>query len=489
MTKNIYIILLSVVFLFSCGHPSVPQGAKEQGKLPTIYPDYTEVTIPANLCPPNFMMETPCDEVVAQFSVGNIEYCYSEENKVIIDEGEWAEMRDAAKGKSISVKVYAKSNGEWTAYKPFSINVAKEDIDPYLSYRLIEPSYVIYNDLSIEQRDITSFDASDIYNNQLYNTPDKQQCINCHSYQDYKTSNMLFHVRQNNGGTVIVHDGAVEKVDLKRDSTISAGVYPAWHPKESLIAFSTNTTQQSFHTKDNDKIEVFDTASDLILYDVENHKVSTISQEKDELECFPTWSPDGKTLYYTSAHFEYVSDTLDEQVEFVMRYKEVKYNIYSRSFDAKSRTFGPAELVFDAAAIDKSATLPRISPDGKYLTFSLGNYGCFHVWHNDADIMVMDLKTKEVVAADGLNSNFSESYPSFSSNGRWLMCASRCDDGNHTRPRIAYFDKNGKCGKAFLLPQSDPERYKCMWKSFNRPEFMVEPVKISPQQFAEKIKE
>ena len=66
------------------------------------------------------------------------------------------------------------------------------------------------------------------------------------------------------------------------------------------------------------------------------------------------------------------------------------------------------------------------------------------------------------------------------------MAASRCDDGNYSRVRIAYFDKNGKLRKGFVLPQQDPE-YNIMFnRSFNRPEFMRGPVTVSPREFAAK---
>lgn len=487
---HLFISLITLALL-SCGHPSVPQNARQVGSMPAIYPDYTEVTVPSNICPMNFMAADGAEEIVARLTAGEVSYCYGEDNKVFIDEDEWAELRDAAVGKQITVEVFARYNGEWKAYKPFAIYVAKEEIDPYISYRLIQPSYVAYEGLSIAQRDITSFTQTDIYNNRMVQKDNDGQCINCHSYQNYSTENMLFHMRQYMGGTMIVHDGKIEKVNLKTDSTISAGVYPAWHPTEKLIAFSTNKTTQSFHTKNKNKIEVFDTESDIILYDVEKHTVSSISNRKDEFEVFPTWSPDGKTLYYCSAHYEYPNDSIDKQLEIVLHHREVKYSIYARTFDSATRTFGPERMVFDAAAQGKSATLPRVSPDGKYLVFSLGDFGCFHVWHNEADIycLPLDKENAEPYALRGINSGKSESYPSFSSNGRWVMAASRKDDGNYTRPVMAYFGTDGQCRKAFMLPQADPEFYTLFLRSFNRPEFMKEPVKVTPQQFARKAME
>jgi len=414
---------------------------------------------------------------------GDISYTYGEDGKVIIDEDEWKEMRDAARGNGIAVEVFVQQGKEWIRFRPFNIYIAEEDIDEYISYRNIQPSYVAFEKIAIRQRNLTNYDESDIYNNMPLTTEKSGQCINCHSYQNYKTSRMLFHMRQAYGGTMIVDNGKVKKVDLKTDSTISAGVYPSWHPTINVIAFSTNHTGQSFHTKDVRKIEVQDTKSDLILYDPETDEVSTIENDSNELEVFPCWSADGKTLYYCSAHFEYHNDSIEKATEMIQRYKEVHYNLYEKSFDPATRKFGESKLIFNADSIGMSATLPRVSPDGRYLVFSLAEFGCFHVWHPDANIMLMDLKTKEVRELKEINSDKSESYPSFSSNNRWIMTASRRDDGNYTRPYISYFDKDGKCYKAFELPQRDPNFYTFFLRSYNRPEFMTEPVTISVQEF------
>ena len=93
---------------------------------------------------------------------------------------------------------------------------------------------------------------------------------------------------------MLVTNNVPQKIDLKTDSTISAGVYPAWHPTLPLIAYSTNHTGQSFHTRSKAKIEVQDSESDIILYDIEKNEVRLVSSQPNELECFPTWSPDGK---------------------------------------------------------------------------------------------------------------------------------------------------------------------------------------------------
>lgn len=486
----------------SCGHPSVPTSYTSDSNSPRIFPDYTYVTVPSNISPINFAVQEPGTEAVARFTFAGGEYTYGDGKNIIIDEDEWKEMLAASKGKDITVDVFTNNDGKWTAFRSFTVSVAEEEIDPYISYRLIQPSYVAYEDLSISQRNLTTYEQTDIYNNMSVATEKDGQCINCHSYQNYKTDHMLFHMRQAFGGTMIVNGNTIEKVDLKTDSTLSAGVYPAWHPTLNLVAFSTNKTGQSFHTKNVAKIEVQDTESDLILYDVDKKEVSHIAHDDEELEVFPTWAPDGKTLYYCSAHFIYTgrdekADSLApdsvtkiaKETEMIQRYKECKYDIYKMSFDLNTRKFGPRQLVYSATANEKSATLPRISPDGRYLTFAEGGWGCFHIWHPDADIKVIDLKTNKEVDTRPMNSSRAESYPSWSSNGRWIMCESRRDDSNYTRPYIAYFDKKGNIHKAFEVPQKDPNFYTLFLRSYNRPEFMVEPVKVSPREFSSMAKQ
>ena len=484
-----------LLLLSSCvSHPDVPSASKDAKCQPDIFPDYCDVTVPCNIAPLNFMLpKDKFDECVARFTTadGKLQ-TYGDGVKVQIPEDEWHDMLDASKGKSIKVEVWGKKKGEWLSFKPFEIRVAKELIDEYLSYRLIEPTYVAWSFMEIAQRNLTTFEETQIFNNEItMNDRAKGQCINCHSYQNYKTDNMLFHVRLSNGGTVIVNDGKVSRVNMKRDYTISGGVYPAWHPTAKLIAFSTNLTRQAFHTSNDNKIEVYDLASDMILYDVTTDSVSIVSNDPELLEVYPTWSPDGKYLYYCKS-VPLPKEMRDMDIR--TTYPKVQYNLYRRSFDIASHGFGDEELVYDAASADKSVTLPRISPDGRYLLFAQGQYGCFHSRHRDADIVCIPMEkfsgtpltveAASFVDLSALNSKGeSDSYPSWSSNGHWIMCASRRDDGNYSRVYFSYFN-NGKVEKAFLMPQEDPEYNTFLLKSYNRPEFMIEPVKISVDEFS-----
>lgn len=482
-----YRILLLLLLVTSCSkHPSLPTSFTEVNETPHIYPDYVDVVVPPNIAPLNFLVDD-VEDVVAEFQVQNSKLNFGgSDNKVQIDEKEWHELLAEAKGKSLSVRVYTKKDGKWLAYKPFSIDVAEEDIDPYVSFRVLPPTFVGYDELSIRQRNLTNFEETTIYNNRQISHGLEGQCINCHSYQNYGTSNMMFHTRMQNPGTMIVSDGELIFVNLKADGMISAAAYNSWHPHLPIIAFSTDHTMQSFHTRDITKVEVMESASDLVIYDVKKNHVQVVLNDSTEWELFPSWSPDGKYLYYCSAHYEYQQGYEDTD-ELLKNYKQLQYNLYRLSFDADSMAFGEPELIYDARSKNRSAVQPRVSQDGRYVLLAEGPNGLFHIWHTSAEIEILDLQTGELLDTKTMNSPLPESYPSFSSNDRWIMFESRRDDGNYTRTYFAYFDKQGKVYKPFMMPAEDPEYFRLLLRSWSRPELMKEPVRITPRQFYEKI--
>ncbi len=482
-----YRILLLLLLVTSCSkHPSLPTSFTEENQTPHIYPDYVDVVVPPNIAPLNFLVDD-VEDVVAEFQVQNSKLNFGgSDNKVQIDEKEWHELLAEAKGKSLSVRVYTKKDGKWLAYKPFSIDVAEEDIDPYVSFRVLPPTFVGYDELSIRQRNLTNFEETTIYNNRQISHGLEGQCINCHSYQNYGTSNMMFHTRMQNPGTMIVSDGELIFVNLKADGMISAAAYNSWHPHLPIIAFSTDHTMQSFHTRDITKVEVMESASDLVIYDVKKNRVQVVLNDSTEWELFPSWSPDGKYLYYCSAHYEYQQGYEDTD-ELLKNYKQLQYNLYRLSFDADSMAFGEPELIYDARSKNRSAVQPRVSQDGRYVLLAEGPNGLFHIWHTSAEIEILDLQTGELLDTKTMNSPLPESYPSFSSNDRWIMFESRRDDGNYTRTYFAYFDKQGKVYKPFMMPAEDPEYFRLLLRSWSRPELMKEPVRITPRQFYEKI--
>ena len=485
MKRSTLLYIITYIGLTACTQPHVPKDFRSSEDAAAIYPDYADVTVPANMAPLRFRIEEQAQRYVTQLRSGNIA-CTFGGRDVCPSQKQWESLRSASD--TIKVEIYMQEAEGWQRKKPFSICISADEIDSYLAYRLISPSYVTYEDLTIRQRCLSDYRETVIYGNMINSTETGGQCINCHAFQQYNPRRMQFHVRHHLGGTVISYDGQTQKVNLKTDSVLSAGVYPAWHPTEPLIAYSTNLTTQAFHTLDLNKVEVQDTQSALMLYDVARNEVTPLPGDSCELDCFPWWSPDGKWLYYCSAHYDR-DDSLMNAADMLINYEKMKYNLYRRPFDLGKKTFGPRELVYDAAALDQSATLPRISPDGQWLLFTRGRYGVFHIWHNDADLYLMNLQDGTCRAAEELNSPQVESYHSWSSNGRWIVFSSRRDDGNFTRPYFAHFDEQGHFTKPFELPAEHPDYHRQLMRSYNVPEFIQGPVEVAPQELARIIRQ
>ena len=477
---------------------TVPTSYSEVDTIASLFPDYTNVTIPANIAPLNFtLLNSEATEVVAELQGekgGTLTAGGGSDLKVMMDSTAWRQLLLANRGADIRVNVYANTASGWIKYQPHTLSVAQEDIDTYLSYRLIEPGYELYRQLGLYQRNLSNFDEHVIYENNRTFSDEHNHCINCHNFQNYSTQRMLFHVRANHGGTIIINGDKAQKVQIKGDSILTAGVYPSWHPTLPLVAFSTNKTGQAFHIFHSEKIEVQDEASDLLLYDADKNQVSLVLNDSTEYETFPCWSPDGEWLYYCTSLEPAVPDSIQvpdsmKTTQRVVFFERFFYDIRRMHFDAQTHTFGPSELVVDCASRQRSASFPRISPDGRYLLYAEGYYGQFHIWHKSSDLYVKDLQTNETYPLTEANSPDVDSYHSWSSNGRWIVFSSRRMDGNYTRPFIAYFDRQGRARKAFCLPQRDPEYNTLLLKSYNVPELTRDAVRVSERTLRQCIYE
>lgn len=111
---------------------------------------------------------------------------------------------------------------------------------------------------------------------------------------------MVMHMRKINAGTILIQGGACQKLNTKTPHTISNFVYPDWHPSGKQIAFSTNLTQMSFYDAHPKIIEVYDTQSDIVLYDISKNEVYTQSPlaNANKLENFPFFHQMGNSSIF-----------------------------------------------------------------------------------------------------------------------------------------------------------------------------------------------
>lgn len=160
-----------------------------------------------------------------------------------------------------------------------------------------------------------------------------------------------------------------------------------------------------------------------------------MTSRKDELETFPTFSPDGNWIYYCSAPIQPLPDSI----------QNLKYSLCRISFHKDTKEWGrQIETVWDAQKHNAPPAIPRYQPDGKYLLFTVADYGTFPIWHQETDLHMMNLQTGKIDTLPAVNSDKSDTYHSWSSNSHWFVFASKRDDGLYGKPYFSYVDSTGK---------------------------------------------
>lgn len=475
MTKTIILAIFSTLIIIGCTNTVKVEKTFEHQ--PDLYPNYIGVTVPYNIAPLNFKVNNKYSQLDVVVSGKHGEPIHIQDTEdTDFPLKEWKQLLASNKGDSLQVCVSIKQQNTWYAYQPFYLYVSANAIDSHLAYRLIAPGYEVYSKMGIYQRCLEDFSQEAIYENTLV----QGSCVNCHSFNQESAKDMSMHIRGKLGGTVMLNNGEMKVLKTKTDETLSKFVYPYWHPSGKYMAYTLNNTHQVFHSSNTKKVEVFDNASDIIVYDIQkNEIIKCASLMSDTIfETFPSFSADGKTLYFCSA----------KQHQMPMEYNKVQYDLCSIGFDPESGTFSnTVDTLFKATSINKSVTFPRPSPDGKYVMLTLIEYGNFSIWHKEADLYLLDLENNKVRAINEVNSNDTESHHSWSSDGKWFIFSSRRIDGLYTRPYIASFDENGKIGKPFLLPQKDVNFYDDLLFSYNIPEFITEPVELDIPALEEQL--
>lgn len=434
-----YLAILLACALFSQCRESVRFSRIDQ--YPDIFPDYIGVTIPASMA--------ANDAALLDF---------------MMKDGREISVERQRKGNTIwmTVSAWEKGEPEGLTYKAFPIYISDDEIDPYVAYRLIEPGYESWTNISICQRELASYEETDIVTNKI----NEQGCINCHQFAAGNPQQMLFHSRAADGGTFFIHGDEMKKIDFKTLGAQKQATYPAWHPSGKLVAFSSNKTQQCFMMKGKQPIEVYDTASDIILYNVVTNEVTAppFLNTEDTWETFPSWNSDGTKFYYCAA--DSVSHMPEERAR-------VHYRLMSVDFDTLSGSFIGSPTAVPLSGIDMekhSVSFPRIN--GEWLLFTLTDFGTFPIWHAEADLWLANLITGELRPCNELNSHSAESYHNWPTNGKWIVFGSRREDGRYTRLYFSHFDGKGHFTKPFMLPQEKAENNQLRLKSYNIPEFI-----------------
>ena len=465
---NLIIALLGSLLLTACSRQ--PENVQHVNKLPVIYPDYVDVTIPEDIAPLNFAMAddsvTTVDVLVTGVHGGSM-HVYGD--YADFEEDAWHNLLKRNCGSKLTFTVCAEKDGQWTQYRDFTVNVSEQPLEEWgVTYRRIAPSFELYSKMGLYQRNLSNFDEEVI----IDNTQAHGMCVNCHTSNQTNPDQYVFHVRGDHGATVIHRKGKTELLQAKNEQLGGAMVYPGWHPGGRYCAFSTNKTSQMFHTASIQRIDVYDASSDVFVYDTQTHTIlqDTLIMKKYWAENTPAFSPDGKWLYFTTARRQIYPTDYDKE----------KYSLCRVSFDENTGHIGTkVDTLVNTTQTGKSVSWPRVSYDGRFLMYAEADYGYFTVWHPEADLWLLDLSNGTTRRMDEVNSQRSESLHAWSGNSRWFLFTSRRDDGLYTRLYFASIDTLGHATKPFMLPQRNPkEYYRRLMYSYNTPDFTSKRVNI-----------
>lgn len=485
--SKLFLIHYSLFVLLTACTPS-PDNLQPVNALPAIYPDYTGITIPVNIAPMEFAMQSDdYDHVSVIFKAKDgTEYEATGGNAVDIDADEWQALLQKSQGDSLMVTVRAHRNrqGEgsvdvWEAFKAFPMYVAPDSIDYSIIYRLIAPGYQTYSKMGVYQRELSTMEQiASFENTQVTNA-----CVNCHTTCKGDPNTQSLHIRGKHGGTVIVRNGKTKTYSTKiPDVTVGSAVYPYWHLSGNFIAYSTNNIHQSFYTTPTDLMDTYDIDSDVYVYDIEKNQISRseVLMDTTFFETNPAFSPDGKTMYFCRA----------ERKELPKDMKHVHYDLCKVDFNPQTGQVGTkVDTVICASKDSMSVSMPRPSNDGRFLIYCKDKFGGIPVTHHEADLWILDLQTGVSRCMTEVNSpDYADAFHNWSSNDRWMVFGSRREDGTHTRPFFTYVDKNGVGRKPFVLPQHDPKNYYAeLQMSYNCLEFVKGPCNFDAKGVASKL--
>ena len=451
-----------------------PESSKQVSRPADISPDYSGIVIPPNVAPLNFRILETGESFFVRISSshGSPVEVYSRNADIKIPLRQWKSLLSENKGDKLSfdVFVFDSANG-WHRYMPILNDIALEPIDSFLVFRFIRPIYDYWTSMRIYQRNIENYKNSLVLEGRF----SEVGCINCHSFCNNSPRTMSIATRSANHGNVslVVSDNNLTKLPV-------AWGYTAWHPSGKLAVYSMNKVRQFVHTTGMELRDVLDLDSAISYYRLDEKAAKTITEmsDKDRLETYPTWSPDGTYLYYCSAPILWE----DRNKVPPDNYDKIQYDLMRISYDLDKDQWGKPETVLSTNETGMSILLPRISPDGRFLVFVMCDYSCFPVYRPSSDLYIMDLKTSSYKKLDAVNSPYSESWHSWSSNSRWLAFSSKRIGGFFTRTYFTYIDENGKASKPFILPQKDPTYYDSLLQTYSVPELITRPIPVSARQ-------
>jgi hypothetical protein len=343
------------------------------------------------------------------------------------------------------------------ASQPVRFRISRDPADDYIVYRLVAPPFSSLKTPDIFIRDIGKDEP------RLFLSARRKYCINCHCFssKEGNAGKLSLQVRSlaAAGQKLPVYLGVY---DIDRQSghrvqlpfEIQMTTFMQWSPDGQKLAFSANQKIVAM------KPILYETqlagmsTSDIAIYDLVQNEAYLLpgASDPNQLEIYPCWTPDGRSLVFSQtpvgAHPAFMS-----------------FDLYVLPLDAGGKAV--ARPIEGAAANGRSNYFPHFSPDGKWLSFCQSDGG--DLIRSSSDIYLKPANLEGPAHFLECNAPYAaDSWHSWSSNGRWLVFASKRDGGVYASLYLTHIDDEGHASPAVPLPITErPDA------SYNIPEFVA----------------
>jgi len=317
--------------------------------------------------------------------------------------------------------------------------VSQYPADPVIVYRLVSPLFHGFKTPDVDYRDISAFETHTFL-------PSKgSHCSNCHVFPRNppveKNLDVAIAVRGSFGRKRLL--GLYRAPTGEGEPLLINSFFMGWDPEGRRVAVTggdrvvvknpISLQTQEFH--------VF--RADILIVDAKTRKASALpgASDPDYAEGFPTWSPDGRTIIFAR--------TKEIEMGEKRGFPRVRYDLYKIPYnDGEGGTATPIE---GASNNGKSNFSPRFSPDGKWLVFTQADEAS--LVEPSADLWIVSTKEGAVLRKLECNVDHAmDSHHSWSSNSRWLLFASKRDDGIFARVYLTEIDDEGYASPPVELP-------------------------------------
>ncbi|MEW6359464.1 MAG: hypothetical protein AB1696_24215 [Planctomycetota bacterium] len=342
------------------------------------------------------------------------------------------------------------------AAPPVRFRVATDPCDNFIVYRLVKPPFSTLKTPDTFVRDVRTFHTH------MFLSARRSYCFNCHVFSSKlgDTGKLGIQARymlpeamdlRTYFGIYDIDKDQGLKIKLPFETQMTT--FMAWSPNATKMAMSANQQLATLQPVVHETQFAGQPTSDIAIVDVEGRSAHLLpgASHPDELELLPCWTPDGKSIVFCWSPSG-IHPAL------------VKYDLRIAPY-ADGRG-GEARPIAGASNNGRSNYYPRFSPDGKWLSFCQSDGGCLIKSSSDIFLMTSDL-TGEPHRLECNAPHAADSWHSWSSNSRWIVFASKRDDGIFARLYLTHIDATGHASPAVRVPVKNPPMM-----CFNIPEFV-----------------